>query len=66
MHLIPELGVSGAAISFSLSAFSLFLFQTAFFLHLSSVSIGMLVPGAGDVSSVWNFVVGKMGIGAAQ
>ena len=66
VQLIPELGVSGAAISFSLSAFSLFLFQTAFFLHLSSVSIGMLVPGAGDVSSVWNFVVGKMGIGAAQ
>jgi len=58
--MIPELGIIGAAQSFSLSALVLFLIQTTFFLRLSKVGIGQLVPGTQDVRSVWGFVAGKL------
>ena len=58
--LVPEFGIRGIAISYSISCACLFVFQVTFFLKLTGTKIGCLFFGYEDFKTLKNFFIYKI------
>ena len=58
--LVPEFGIRGIAISYSISCACLFVFQVTFFLKLTGTKIECLFIGYEDFKTIKNFLIYKI------
>jgi O-antigen/teichoic acid export membrane protein len=58
--LIPDFGIIGGAIAFSVSSFLLFIFQIFFFIRISGLKINDIMPRYPDVLIIKKFIENKL------